>query len=216
MTLGSYFGGILSIVFVLIMFIRFVTLFEAMMLGSNDIINQIITKNDFEADEKTNLVDVNKQNFMPYLEIVRLNNDHPDEAFDIFKEDKVTGKKVIDASKVQNYIETLVRFKIIKKTKDKGKLDLNNYQTMRNCRQEDFERRNFNASAISLSSLICPDVSDNYEKYVVENGYTNKELRKSFSIEAYACMKEYNPKCKSREEVEMFLSTFYFNLYTLT
>jgi hypothetical protein len=58
-------------------------------------------------------------------------------------------------------------------------------------------------------------LEDDISDYLIENKYTNKDLRQSFSIEIWTCSKTRNKNCKTDLEIKRFLETFYFTFYTL-
>lgn len=203
----------MSIAFVSLIMFRLIDLLIQMQSGSNDNIYQVDTTNDFH--EETRRIDVIKSNFMPYFEMVRHTNDYPDETFDIFKVDPVTGKKTFDADKLSNYMEPMIHIRIRKQIEDS---DLNWFKRMRNCKLSDFADKGYEVSENQkslISGYICPDYGKDYENLVIENEYSDKTLRKSFSLEMTECVPELNTNCKSPEDIKKLLHTYYFNFYTL-
>ena len=83
----------------------------------------------------------------------------------------------------------------------------------KHCTVEDFTSKGVKISE-EMESIIakrlCPDIMSNETMYKVKNIYTKQSLRNSISIEIRLCDAHHNPKCKSKEYVDDFLSDIYF------
>lgn len=50
---------------------------------------------------------------------------------------------------------------------------------------------------------------------VIKNGYSNKEERISFSIQAVLCDTDAGETCASNDNIDLFLRSIYFTMYVL-
>ena len=90
---------------------------------------------------------------------------------------------------------------------------------MRYCTKEDYTSRGLKVDESFykvVKNRICPDIDNSVNKYMIKNGYSNETLRNSFSIEVHKCIPSLNPNCKSDSEINWFLQSIYFTLFTLT
>jgi hypothetical protein len=87
--LGSYFGGVMTLLFVSFMVYYSGVLVIQMQKGDNDIINMMTMTNQF--DQETYKVNVSHHAFMPYLQLEKQDLDS-EEVFDIWETNNQTGK----------------------------------------------------------------------------------------------------------------------------
>ena len=91
------------------------------------------------------------------------------------------------------------------------------YKPFKNCELSDFTDKGFPADDTfksTVNSLLCLDLSQNPEQFMVEGKYTNSSYRQSFSIEISVCNQSLS-NCKPEAEIQRFLSAYYFTLYNL-
>jgi hypothetical protein len=130
--LGSYFGGLMTLLFLMLMFFYSFTLVDQMVHGENDIVNKMVMTNSFTEDTKS--VDLNNVIFMPYLIMKQQNYNSSLTDFDIFEKDPHTDKERFSLGKISNYIEFNLHFSSL--NEDETKTDI--YYPFRNCKQRDF------------------------------------------------------------------------------
>ena len=109
---------------------------------------------------------------MPHFEITKLDPNVDAKSFDIWADQAAT---VIDISKLNNYIEILIDIQTIVSNKDE-KYNRHIYKTFRKCELTDFTDKGFpaeDAFKSIVNSLLCPDLSESPEQFMVEGKYTN-------------------------------------------
>ena len=85
---------------------------------------------------------------------------------------------------------------------------------MRPCVESDFSERGIiTVDKSYYAGRMCSDVKD--KMYKVQNDYSNKTLRNSFSIEILTCSEFTSKECKSEAEIEYFLDRVFFTTYSL-
>lgn len=135
------------------------------------------------------------------------------ESFDIW--DQTHNGLTVNYTKLQSYIEVNLHFRLRKSIQNVDKEIIKSY---RNCRLDDFTKRDYQPDSSILQSLpgyLCPDIADDYDNYLIEEKYTNLTLRKSFSVQVLICDKDRTSTCQGEAEIDRFLNTFYFTFYTL-
>lgn len=63
--------------------------------------------------------------------------------------------------------------------------------------------------------MLCPDIETDYSKYQLDGSYNDMKRRQSFSVDVFQCDASFNLNCKSLQEQERLLKSWYFTLYTL-
>lgn len=97
----------------------------------------------------------------------------------------------------------------------------NQYLPFKNCKESDFEEQAFELDSnfkTKLASFFCPDWhgmdNTHSDTIFVDNKYTNRTNQRSFSVEVVACTGN-SSNCKSHDEIQKFLKSFYFTFYTV-
>ena len=116
---GSSFGGILSVVYYIAMLGYAVVLLIAMFKGQSDNISTQPLPNPFEQGYET--MDLFNGSFMPFLQILKMNENHPTDSFDVFREDH-QGYSVFEMEKLKDYLEVVIDIRTRKNDKT-GKSD---------------------------------------------------------------------------------------------
>lgn len=128
--MGTYCGGLVSIVFVTGMITRLISLMVTMESGQLDNIQQLIVTNLFDAESSS--INVAKSDFMPYFDMTAQHSSSNPSQFDIWDE----SKEEVDLVKLRNYFEPVIIYRERKIEKD-----LRIIKQMRKCTPEDFEKR---------------------------------------------------------------------------
>jgi hypothetical protein len=82
---GSKCGGVVSMMYYFFLIFYLVTLIYAMFIGANDNIKTQSMNNPFDKDLKG--INLFEENFMPFLEVSKINEIHPTSSFDVFGAD---------------------------------------------------------------------------------------------------------------------------------
>jgi hypothetical protein len=96
--MGSYIGGLTSILVSAFLTYICVAFFIIMFIGEHDTINKLTVPNTYDDDTRS--VNVNQHNFMPFLEIDQQDSGSDIHKFDIWEKDKTTGKEYISYQKL--------------------------------------------------------------------------------------------------------------------
>jgi hypothetical protein len=209
--LGSKFGGVLSVIYYGFMMYYTLTLLIQMYEAERDTIQSQPLTNKFEDEFR--YIELANENFMPHFEISKLDPNVDPKSFDVWADDR---GEVLDISKLRNYIEILIDINIIVDNKNE-KYNRHIYKTFKNCDLADFTDKGFPVDGsfkAKVPSLLCPDLSEKPEQFMVEGKYTNSSFRQSFSIEVSVC-NQTQSHCKNETEIQRFLSGYYFTLYNL-
>ena len=84
----------------------------------------------------------------------------------------------------------------------------------RNCKNQDFEQNGYDAEiAIGAENLLCPDVENLQEKYMLRNGYDQRNDRTAISFEVIECNPSFTEGCKDPAEISKLLEHIFVTQY---
>lgn len=62
---------------------------------------------------------------------------------------------------------------------------------------------------------ICPNTEAIKDWWVLKNGYSNSEVRKSFNVQASLCDQNIDPTCATKDEIDFLLQRLQFTVYLI-
>ena len=80
----------------------------------------------------------------------------------------------------------------------------------RRCTEDDFRKNGFTGKIpLALDKILCPAAESVRDYYRIENGYSNVDKKRSFSLEVITCNSEVRgDHCASDEDIEELTSHF--------
>jgi hypothetical protein len=160
-------------------------------------------------------IDLAEEGFMPFLAILKLNENHETKSFDVFGENH-ENYSIMDMKKLSKYLDIVID---IRTRTDRGKDDTHIFVGYKNCEIKDFTDRKYDPNTDfkkTIPTRLCPSFNEDELKFFsIKNKYTDMDYRRSFSVEMNACNKKITEGCKNDDEIKRFVNSFYFTMYLL-
>ena len=176
---------------------------------TQDIISKQSKDNDFQGDRNRLLM--KDFNFLPSIQFT--NMDSTQAQIDSYG--LTDSRNEVNMMKVNDYVNFVLNIKIRKPEGSE-----NTIKKFRPCTEKDFHNNGivFESPIVRQKTLehrICPDIDKNDEAWKVVNGYSNEQLRHSFSLMLTKCSLEFNSNCKNDTEIAKFLNSMFFTVYVV-